>query len=97
MKTMLAKYPGTCAHTGAPIYPGDTIDYHGRGRSILRARASTRDIDAPDIRDAVLQLEGAYHRLVKPVSDHYSISGQSYYRNRRGRCEDAPCCGCCTI
>lgn len=19
------------------------------------------------------------------------------YRNRRGRCEDAPCCGCCTF
>jgi len=24
-------------------------------------------------------------------------SGESYTRNRRGRCEDAPCCGCCTI
>ena len=24
-------------------------------------------------------------------------SGRSYYRNRGGRCEDAPCCGCCTI
>ena len=20
-----------------------------------------------------------------------------FYRNARGRCEDAPCCGCCTI
>lgn len=35
MKTMLAKYPGYCAQTGARIMPGDTIDYHGRGRSIL--------------------------------------------------------------
>ena len=24
-------------------------------------------------------------------------SGQTFYRNRKGRCEDAPCCGCCTI
>jgi hypothetical protein len=24
-------------------------------------------------------------------------SGEVFYRNRRGRCEDAPCCGCCTI
>jgi hypothetical protein len=32
-----------------------------------------------------------------PVSDHYVIGGQSFYRNKRGRCEDAPCCGCCTI
>ena len=25
------------------------------------------------------------------------IGGQVYTRNSRGRCEDAPCCGCCTI
>ena len=23
--------------------------------------------------------------------------GQEFYRNKAGRCEDAPCCGCCTI
>jgi hypothetical protein len=23
-------------------------------------------------------------------------SGESVYRNKRGRCEDAPCCGCCS-
>jgi hypothetical protein len=22
---------------------------------------------------------------------------KTFYRNARGRCEDAPCCGCCTI
>lgn len=22
-------------------------------------------------------------------------SGAELYRNKRGRCEDAPCCGCC--
>ena len=81
MKTMTAKFPGYCAKTGARILPGDTIDYHGRGRSILRARASAQS-------DA-----GA----ARPVSDHIQIGGQSFYRNARGRCEDAPCCGCCTI
>lgn len=25
------------------------------------------------------------------------IGGTEYTRNARGRCEDAPCCGCCTI
>jgi hypothetical protein len=101
MKTMTAKFPGYCAQTGARILPGDTIDYHGRGRSILRARAgaSARDMDSPDIRPSDVQLEpaGAYARLRAPVSDHYVIGGQSFYRNKRGRCEDAPCCGCCTI
>ena len=23
-------------------------------------------------------------------------SGEVVYQNRRGRCEDAPCCGCCS-
>jgi hypothetical protein len=81
MKTMHAKYPGYCAQTGARIMPGDTIDYHGRGRSILRARASAQPS------------AGA----ARPVSDHIVIGGRDYYRNARGRCEDAPCCGCCTI
>ena len=99
MKTMTARFPGYCASTGARINPGDLIDYHGRGRSILRARASARDLDSPDIRESDVQLEpaGAYARLRAPVSDHIVIGGQSYYRNTRGRCEDAPCCGCCTI
>jgi hypothetical protein len=88
MKTMTAKFPGFCARTGARILPGDTIDYHGRGRSVLRARAgaSRPDLDAPDIRPTDVG-----------VSDHIVIGGRDYYRNKRGRCEDAPCCGCCTI
>jgi hypothetical protein len=97
MKTMLARYPGYCAQTGARILPGDTIDYHGRGRSILRARASVNsdtgaarpDLDAPEIRPTDVSVFG--------VSDRYVIGGRDYYRNKRGRCEDAPCCGCCTI
>jgi hypothetical protein len=31
------------------------------------------------------------------VSDVIETSGGVFYRNKRGRCEDAPCCGCCTI
>ena len=33
-------------------------------------------------------------------SDHSQlivIGGRDYIRNARGRCIDAPCCGCCTI
>jgi hypothetical protein len=33
----------------------------------------------------------------KYVSDIYEIDGREFYRNKAGRCEDAPCCGCCTI
>lgn len=31
------------------------------------------------------------------VSDVFTIGGREYYRNKGGRCEDAPGCGCCTI
>ncbi len=31
------------------------------------------------------------------VSDVFTTSGGTFCRNKRGRCEDAPCCGCCTI
>lgn len=30
------------------------------------------------------------------VSTSFRTSGGTFYRNSRGRCEDAPCCGCCT-
>ena len=35
------------------------------------------------------------------ASDEIVFSGDDgsrvFYRNKAGRCEDAPCCGCCTI
>lgn len=31
------------------------------------------------------------------VSHVIRTSGGEFYRNKAGRCEDAPCCGCCTI
>lgn len=31
------------------------------------------------------------------ISDVIRIGRNTFYRNKRGRCEDAPCCGCCTI
>lgn len=29
--------------------------------------------------------------------DTIRIGDKTFTRNARGRCEDAPCCGCCTI
>jgi len=33
----------------------------------------------------------------KYVSYEIRTSGGTFYRNKRGVCEDAPCCGCCTF
>ena len=32
----------------------------------------------------------------KPIEIRFA-SGATFYRNARGRCIDAPCCGCCTF
>ena len=31
------------------------------------------------------------------VVEFVTSRGRVLIRNRRGRCEDAPCCGCCTV
>lgn len=117
MKTMIARYPGRCVRTGAPIRPGDTIVHLGRGRAYLadlvppvdpdEAYAAALDPDeayaaALDPELATSDPEGAraagrYLRasMARGVSDIWTSGGREFYRNKRGRCEDAPCCGCC--
>ena len=40
---------------------------------------------------------GRYLRrsMQRSISHTWNSSGREYYRNKAGRCEDAPCCGCC--
>jgi membrane-bound inhibitor of C-type lysozyme len=72
MKTITARYDGTCSATGARILAGDVIQWQ-KGKTVLLKRQGFR-IDTIQFNDS-----------------------KTYYRNARGRCEDAPCCGCCTI
>jgi hypothetical protein len=37
------------------------------------------------------------HNDTPYTSDVIAFGDRTFYRNRAGRCEDAPCCGCCTI
>jgi hypothetical protein len=81
-RTMAARYPGTCRRCRRPIEPGDPIRYGGRGLTYHLA-------------DACAGAPG------DEAGDRVSVvrfsSGATFTRNSRGRCEDAPCCGCCTI
>jgi hypothetical protein len=107
MKTMTARFPGKCARTGAPIRPGDLIVFLGKGRAYLSDLipaidpdlALARSID-PELADSdpdAAAQAGRYLRqsLERGVSRVWNSGGREYFRNRRGRCEDAPCCGCC--
>jgi len=83
IKTMIAKYPGRDARTGAPIRPGDDIQFD----TVTRRAWITAEPGAIGLRAD----DGRY------ISDVFRTSGGTFYRNKAGRCEDAPCCGCCTI
>ena len=107
MKTMTARYPGRCARTGAPIRPGDLIVFLGKGRAYLSDLIPAVDPDLSLARSIDPELAesdpdaaahaGRYLRqsLERGVSHVWNSGGREFYRNRRGRCEDAPCCGCC--
>ena len=82
-KRMLAKYPGTDARTGARINPGDEIIFD----TVTRKAWITDDEDRLSFTTAAPQYR----------SNIFNIGGREYYRNKAGRCEDAPCCGCCNI
>lgn len=106
MKTITARYPGRCARTGAPINPGDLISW-SKGRAELLSHAEPVDHDLELARSidpelAATDPEGASaagrylaQSMRRGVSDIWSAGGREFYRNKRGRCEDAPCCGCC--
>ena len=81
IKRMTAKFNGRDAITGAPIRKGDDIQYDTDTR---RAWLAEHD-------DALHDDQGRY------ISDIFKLGGREYYRNKAGRCIDAPCCGCCNI
>ena len=107
MKTMTARFPGRCARTGAPIRPGDLIVFLGKGRSYLSDLIPAADPDqalAHSIDQELSDPDAAAHAgrylrqsLERGVSHVWNSGGREFYRNRRGLCEDAPCCGCCNI
>ena len=86
IKTMTAKYAGRDAITGQPIRPGDEIRYD----TVTRKAWIYEPGD--------METAPAYAPRADYVSHVIDFgSGRQYYRNKQGRCEDAPCCGCCTI
>lgn len=102
---MIAKYHGKCRACGASIVPGDAIQYHGRRRGVSCFRCILAPNTGPDAginEDERAGLEPGTlesdRRLARAgLTVVRTSSGWSGTRNARGRCEDAPCCGCCTF
>lgn len=85
MPTMQARYPGTCSKTGQRFAAGATIDYDRATKRAVLVDATTA-APAPN--------SGRYSRYGSTYT-RFS-TGAEVYTNKRGRCEDAPCCGCCS-
>jgi hypothetical protein len=93
---MTARFAGTCRACGERFPAGTLIDYTKKapkGRKTAHA-----DCDNP-----AAAFGGSDFEAARGVGDGggevYEIrtSGGTFYRNRNGICEDAPCCGCCTF
>jgi hypothetical protein len=105
MKTMVAKYPGTCFECGEPIKPGQKIKHYGRLHN-EHAECAERDENAPndgdegergaDWRPSADALANDRRAARRGVTVARFSSGAVITQNSKGRCEDAPCCGCCT-
>lgn len=96
MRTMTAKYHGKCFECGGAIKPGDSIKYYGR---LHTEHASCSEPQVNEDQAAGLEPGTLANdrRLAKSgLSVTRYASGEVSTRNARGRCEDAPCCGCCT-
>lgn len=88
IKTMQARYAGFDSRTGASIRPGDQIQYDTATRRAWLAEPG----DMADLGD---EQQAASRYNPSWVSHVWTSGGKEYYRNKQGRCEDAPCCGCC--
>lgn len=98
MTVMNAKYAGKCSFTGRSFAPGARIDYDYRTKKCRLIDDESAIRMENDLGDE----QGSAYLASRTRSDGYvsnvfRIGGREYYRNKRGKCEDAPCCSCCTI
>lgn len=87
---MANKYPGTCPVCVRTVAAGaGTLKRVGRKFAAVHFECTERTSGRTDYQvDRSRDRSGAYE---------VRTSGGTFYQNRRGRCEDAPCCGCCTF
>jgi hypothetical protein len=92
-RTITARYNGACRRCGDPIAAGTKMRYGGRGLT-YHLKADCGGAGAGLAGDA--WMDRGYGDPVRVSTAYFPSSGDTVYRNARGRCEDAPACGCCT-
>lgn len=104
---MPLRYAGSCKVCGASIPKDDLAYWDASARTVTCDRMDCADADGLttnrpltgpwDQRTDTRVL--ADHRIgsaaPRVIATTFN-SGATVYQNSRGRCEDAPCCGCCS-
>ena len=83
MTNRVNRYPGTCP------YCNGRVPANG-GNLVKRAARGRKGGQWAPAHLACVDGGGAQVSTI-------TIGNNSFTRNVRGQCEDAPCCGCCTI
>jgi hypothetical protein len=100
------RYAGTCKVCGRSVPAGALAFWDAGARTVTCGAIDCADADGLttnkpltgpwDHRTDTRVLADGRVGSAAPVVDVYRFSsGATMTRNRLGRCEDAPCCGCC--
>lgn len=101
--TITAKYRSKCVTCQGVIMPGDRIEWT-RGSKLVQhtdcranvARANGHTDADEYIEDDDTPRRARYDGRSRVSNVTTFSSGATIYTNKGGRCEDAPCCGCCS-
>lgn len=93
------RYAGTCKVCGKRIPAGETAYWDAPTRTVTCYDLSCAEADGLTTRECHGPAGWVTERLPQRVGAGVVVtrlnSGATTFRNARGRCEDAPCCGCC--
>ena len=98
MKLMRSRYRGRCDNCGERFGPGTLINYDSkapRGQKTTHAECHA-DGSEDYASEGSHGDYGSQEWNNRPTIEVRTSSG-TFYQRAGGRCEDAPCCGCCTF
>ncbi len=110
-RTITLRYDATCLDCGTKLAAGERARYYGRGR-VYGTECHEQPGSVPGVlseagrvlgqgvatqrASANIRSEAQYRSACDPTG-FYNANGECIGRvNPNGRCEDAPCCGCCS-
>ena len=79
-----ARFSSVCPDCGSRIAAGSKVEW--------RKGDKARHVNCSNTSTPALESRGSESGIV--YTRFSSVA--EVYRNRKGRCEDAPCCGCCS-